>query len=147
MRLPDLAATRAFGGRLAALLHPGDVVALEGDLGAGKTELARSVIRALAGEPIPVPSPTFTLLQVYELPGLTVTHADLYRLADPGEVAELGLEEAWTDGVLLVEWPERAGGLLPAERLTVTLRHLSELSPDAREVEITGPDRFAALCR
>jgi tRNA threonylcarbamoyl adenosine modification protein YjeE len=147
VRLPDFAATRAFGGRLAALLHSGDVVALEGDLGAGKTELARSVIRALAGEPIPVPSPTFTLLQVYELPGLTVTHADLYRLADPGEVAELGLEEAWTDGVLLVEWPERAGDLLPAERLTVTLRHLPELSPDAREVEITGPDRFAALCR
>jgi tRNA threonylcarbamoyl adenosine modification protein YjeE len=120
------------------------VVALEGDLGAGKTELARAVIWALAGEAVAVPSPTFTLLQVYDLPSLTVTHADLYRLADADEVAELGLEEAWADGVLLVEWPERAGGLLPAERLTLTLRHVVG-EAEAREVEVVGPERFARL--
>src|SRR4051794_5597678 len=85
----DLAATRALAARLAALLRPGDVVALQGDLGAGKSELARAVIRALAGAEIEVPSPTFTLVQGYDLPGLRVTHADLYRLADPEDLAEL----------------------------------------------------------
>ena len=121
-------------------------MALEGDLGAGKTELARAVIWVLAGEAVAVPSPTFTLLQVYELPGLTVTHADLYRLADADEVAELGLEEAWADGALLVEWPERAGGLLPAERLTLRLRHVPGVD-EAREVEVAGPARFGRLAR
>jgi tRNA threonylcarbamoyl adenosine modification protein YjeE len=116
---------------LAALLRPGDVLALEGDLGAGKTELARAVIRARAGADIPVPSPTFTLLQVYDLPGLTLTHADLYRLGggDPAELAELGLEETWETGALLVEWPERALDLLPTDRLSLRLRHAPEAGP------------------
>ncbi|MGD9510611.1 MAG: tRNA (adenosine(37)-N6)-threonylcarbamoyltransferase complex ATPase subunit type 1 TsaE, partial [Geminicoccaceae bacterium] len=91
--LPDLAATRALAARLARSLGPGDLVLLEGDLGTGKTELARAVIRALAGAPITVPSPTFTILQTYELPGLELGHADLYRIAEPGELIELGLEE------------------------------------------------------
>ena len=85
---------------------------LEGDLGAGKSELARAVIRSLAGAEIAVPSPTFTLVQTYELPALEVSHADLYRLGDAGEVGELGLEECWQRGALLVEWPERAPWLL-----------------------------------
>jgi tRNA threonylcarbamoyl adenosine modification protein YjeE len=121
------------------------VVALEGDLGAGKTELARAVIRSLAGSDIPVPSPTFTLLQAYDLPGLTVTHADLYRLADPSEVLELGLDEAWEQGAVLVEWPERAGDLLPAERLTVRLRHVPEAGAEARDIEIEGGERWRSL--
>jgi tRNA threonylcarbamoyl adenosine modification protein YjeE len=126
-------------------LRAGDVVALEGDLGAGKTELARAVIRSLAGADIPVPSPTFTLLQAYELPGLTVTHADLYRLSDPSEVLELGLDEAWEQGAVLVEWPERAGDLLPAERLTLHLRHVPEFDAEARDIEIEGGERWRSL--
>ena len=106
--LPDLAATRALAARVAGHLEPGSVVLLEGDLGAGKSEFARAVIHALAGEPITVPSPTFTLLQSYALPALEVGHADLYRIAEPGEIAEIGLEECWRHGALLVEWPERA---------------------------------------
>jgi tRNA threonylcarbamoyl adenosine modification protein YjeE len=121
------------------------MVALEGDLGAGKTELARAVIRSLAGADIPVPSPTFTLLQAYELPGLTVTHADLYRLSDPSEVLELGLDEAWEQGAVLVEWPERAGDLLPAELLTLHLRHVPEAGAEARDIEIEGGERWRSL--
>lgn len=153
LHLPDLASTRAFGARLAPLLRPGDAVLLVGDLGAGKTELARAVIRTLAGSDIPVPSPTFTLLQVYDLPGLTLTHADLYRLGgDPGELAEIGLEEAWEAGVLLVEWPERALDLLPPDRLTLRLRHAvgadadsDDADSEAREVEVEGAGRWAGL--
>jgi tRNA threonylcarbamoyl adenosine modification protein YjeE len=127
------------------MLRAGDVVALEGDLGAGKTELARGVVRALVRAEVAVPSPTFTLMQVYETPGLVVTHADLYRLSGPEEVAELGLEEAWERGALLVEWPERAGELLPAGRLTLRLRHLPAGGPEARGVEVEGGERWRPL--
>ena len=126
------------------------MVALEGDLGAGKTELARAVIRAWAGADIPVPSPTFTLLQVYDaLPGgLTITHADLYRLrGDPDELAELGLEEAWENGALLVEWPDGALDLLPGDRLSLRLMHAPEAGAEAREVEVAAGEsgRWADL--
>lgn len=142
--LPDLAATRALAARLARELRPGDLVLLEGDLGAGKTELARAVIRALAGAPITVPSPTFTLLQSYELPTLEVGHADLYRIADPGELLELGLEECLTRGALLVEWPDRAAALWPEERLIVTLATVPA-DADAREVTLAGSGRWAEM--
>ena len=126
------------------------MVALEGDLGAGKTELARAVIRAWAGADIPVPSPTFTLLQVYDaLPGgLTITHADLYRLrGDQGDLAELGLEEAWENGALLVEWPDGALDLLPGDRLSLRLMHAPEAGAEAREVEVAAGEsgRWADL--
>ncbi len=97
------------------------MVALEGDLGAGKSTLARACIQFLAGAAIEVPSPTFTLVQTYELPALCVWHADLYRLTDPGEVDELGLDEALDSGALLIEWPDRLPpGRFP-DRLTLTL--------------------------
>ena len=126
------------------------MVALEGDLGAGKTELVRAVIRAWAGADIPVPSPSFTLLQVYDaLPGgLTITHADLYRLrGDQGELAELGLEEAWENGALLVEWPDGALDLLPGDRLSLRLMHAPEAGAEAREVEVAAGEsgRWADL--
>ncbi len=107
MGLPDLAATAALGRRIALCLRPGDVVALEGDLGAGKTTLARAILAAL-GVAENVPSPTFTLVQSYETAGLTVSHYDLYRLKTPDELRELGLDEALEDGAALIEWPERA---------------------------------------
>ncbi|MGH6786700.1 MAG: tRNA (adenosine(37)-N6)-threonylcarbamoyltransferase complex ATPase subunit type 1 TsaE [Novosphingobium sp.] len=109
--LPDLAASDAFGARIAACLRPGDVIALSGELGAGKTTLARAIIAALghAGE---VPSPSFAILETYDPPGvrLAVVHADFYRLADRSELAELGLDELREDAALIAEWPEHAGG-------------------------------------
>jgi len=124
--LADEAATDMFGRRLAARLAPGDVVLLSGDLGAGKTALARGVLAGL-GHGGEVPSPTFTLVQSYDLPGvrLPVWHVDLYRLEDPDEVEELGLDEILADGVLLIEWPERAGERWP-EALHLTLTETDE---------------------
>jgi tRNA threonylcarbamoyl adenosine modification protein YjeE len=146
--LPDLDATRALGRRVAGRLAVGDVVLLQGDLGAGKSELARAVIRSLAGADIPVPSPTFTLVQGYDLPRLEVSHGDLYRLGDPSEIQELGLDETWLRGALLVEWPERALWLWPAERLTVRLEPAAEGDPGARLARLEGTGRWAvALSR
>jgi len=106
LTLDDETVTAALGARIATALRPGDVVALAGDLGAGKTALARAILRGLgvAGH---VPSPTFTLVQSYETPGLTVHHFDLYRIEDKSELRELGLEEAKEDGAVLIEWPDR----------------------------------------
>ena len=118
--LPDEAATAALGARLAGLAQPGDVIALQGDLGAGKTTLARALIRELAGPETDAPSPTFTLVQTYATPDLPVWHFDLYRLEDPGEARELGIEEA-VDGLCLIEWPDRLGRYLPRARLEVRL--------------------------
>ena len=105
---------------IAAALEPGDLVTLSGDLGAGKTTFARAMIRYLADNPdIAVPSPTFTLIQTYDLPRFPVVHADLYRLEGPGELAELGFDDLPKDAVVLLEWPDRAAGFLPPDRLDV----------------------------
>ncbi len=132
--LPDLAATQKLGAAVARLLRAGDVVALWGELGAGKTTLARAVITALgySGE---VPSPTFTLVQTYDLSPAAVWHFDLYRLDDPEEVIELGLEEAQAGAISLIEWPERMGHLLPSDRLDIELSYASE---DGRHAELRG---------
>jgi tRNA threonylcarbamoyl adenosine modification protein YjeE len=136
--LPDREATRAFGGRLAAVIRPGDVIALCGALGAGKTELARALIRAHAGAAIEVPSPSYTLVQDYRFEDLVILHIDLYRIADAAELQELGLEAPAADEVWLIEWPERAGAALPRDRLEVELRQGA--ASDARIAEVTaGP--------
>lgn len=120
--LPDAAASEAFGARLAAAVRAGDVVTLAGPLGAGKTSIARGLLAALglAGE---APSPSFAIVQPYEPPEvrLPVQHVDLYRLDDPREVEELGLEEGRADSLLLVEWPERAGEDAWPDALALTL--------------------------
>lgn len=118
--LPDEAATAALGERLGAVARAGDVIALVGDLGAGKTTLARALIRSHLGPETEAPSPTFTLVQTYPGPRFDIWHFDLYRLEDPGEARELGLEEA-VDGLSLIEWPERLGRYLPTVRLEVRL--------------------------
>ena len=107
--LPDLAAMDAFGARIAARLQAGDVVALTGGLGAGKTTLARSIIAAL-GHSGEVPSPTFTLIETYEHLKPPLVHADFYRLERPGDAAELGLDDYRDGAVLIAEWPDHAGG-------------------------------------
>jgi tRNA threonylcarbamoyladenosine biosynthesis protein TsaE len=132
LQLADEAATAALGARLGAAARPGGVVALFGDLGAGKTTLARGLIRSLAGAGTEAPSPTFTLVQTYETPRLTVWHFDLYRLTRPEEARELGIEEA-VDGLALIEWPERLGRYLPSARLEVRL----EFSGDGRIAHLT----------
>jgi tRNA threonylcarbamoyladenosine biosynthesis protein TsaE len=124
--IPDLRALDGFAAQLADRAQRGDVFALSGELGAGKTALARSFLSALArregvAPPADVPSPTFTLLQEYEIGTQRVFHFDLYRLKRPEEAIELGLEDACADGVALIEWPERLGGYLPRDRVDVTL--------------------------
>jgi len=119
--LKDEAATIRFGDDLALALKAGDCLALSGDLGAGKSSLARAILRAMADdEGLEVPSPTFTLVQSYDL-RIPVSHFDLYRLGDPAELTELGFDEALENGICLVEWPEMAEGELPADRIALRL--------------------------
>lgn len=141
--LPDEAATRALGARLAGAVAAGDFIALRGGLGAGKTALARAVIEArLAAHGLAedVPSPTFTLVQTYETPDLLMTHVDLYRLDRPEDAAELGLADALDEGVVLVEWPEKLGPL-PKDRLDIDIRLVGE--GEGREARLTGYGSWA----
>ena len=145
--LPDEAATAALAARIATLARPGDVIALTGELGAGKTSFARAFIRARAGHDEIVPSPTFTLAQAFDFPDVTIWHFDCFRLREPEEAWELGIEDAFRDGISLIEWPERLGSLLPARRLEITL--LPGAAPEARRAVVdAGSDwagRLAAL--
>src|SRR4029077_13530987 len=136
--LADLAATDALGARIAASIAVGDVIALRGDLGAGKTTLARAILRAL-GVSEPVPSPTFTLVQSYDTTRLTLRHFDLYRIVDSSELDELGIDEALDEGAALIEWPERAGGRLPHDALNVALT----TNAGGRHAHVSGPSRWA----
>ena len=112
--------TYALGAALSRLIRVGDILALRGDLGAGKTSLARGLIQTLVSEAEEVPSPTFTLLQTYQARGFTIFHFDLYRIENADEIFELGWDDM-IDGVSLIEWPERAGPHLPDQRLDITL--------------------------
>lgn len=123
--LPDAAATGALGSRLAAILGIGDVVCLKGALGAGKTTLARGAVAAWAGAD-EAPSPTYTLLQIYEGAAGPLWHVDLYRLKHPEEAWELGLEEGFATAICLIEWPERLGPSLPPQRLEIELTPYGE---------------------
>jgi tRNA threonylcarbamoyladenosine biosynthesis protein TsaE len=121
IELAGLKATRRLAARLARIAKPGDVLALSGDLGAGKTEFARAFIRTLTDADEDVPSPTFTLVQTYVGKSSDIWHFDLYRLANPDEALELGIEDAFHDAISLIEWPERLGPHLPRGRLGVHL--------------------------
>jgi len=137
--LPDLDATARLGAGIASGLKPGDAVALWGDLGSGKTTLARAILRALDVRE-DVPSPTFTLVQAYDT-NPPVAHYDLYRLKNSREIAELGFDDALADGAVLVEWPERAPEVLPPDALHVRLALLDGM----RNARITGPARWEGL--
>lgn len=132
--LPDAEATEALGARLAALARPGDVILLQGPIGAGKSSLARAVIRARLGQEEEVPSPTFTLVQVYEADGVEIWHADLYRLSHPDEVWELGLDDAFSTAICLVEWPDRLGAHVPPDALHLKL----EAAGEGRKARLSG---------
>ena len=135
--LPDEGATARLGVALAAALRPGDLLTLSGDVGAGKSTLARALLRALHREPeLEVPSPTFTLVQSYPDGRLPAIHADLYRLSSPAESDELGIEDALGDGVAIVEWPER--GDLAGREVRITLRETD--GGDARVAQIDPPE-------
>lgn len=149
--LDDLAATASLGGAVAARARLGDVIALHGPLGAGKTAFARAFIAGRAraagwddemlGE---VPSPTFTLVQTYDLPDVPVWHFDLYRLERPEDALELGLDEAFSGTISLIEWPERLGAGLPARALHVNLGFGVDEATTARVAHLNGGADWAA---
>ncbi len=136
-------ATRRLAIDIATALEPGDLITLSGDLGAGKTTFARALIRHVAGEDtIEVPSPTFTFLQTYELPRLILVHADLYRVAGTAELAELGFDDLPDGAVVLMEWPDRAAGFLPPDRLDIAFTLAPAGGPDMRNVRCVGYGSF-----
>lgn len=143
--LTDEDQTRAFARRLAAGLRPGDVVALWGDLGSGKTALVRAAVRAILGDDeAEVPSPTFTLVQVYDSEGRSLRHFDLYRLDGPDEVTELGWEDELDHAVSFVEWPDRLGPFLPADRLDLRLSIEGGVGDGVRRLIVEGQGRWAS---
>jgi tRNA threonylcarbamoyladenosine biosynthesis protein TsaE len=141
--LPDLAATEALAASIAALAREGDAILLEGVLGAGKSAFARAFLRAACDDPaLEVPSPTFTLVQSYDTRIGTVHHFDLWRLDGPRALAELGWDEA-RDSIVLVEWPDRLGALLPIDALTLAL---DPTGADSRRAMLSGwPDRLGSI--
>lgn len=141
--LPDERATKEFAAEIGDALQAGDVVTLSGDLGAGKTTFARALIRHLAcDDSLSVPSPTFTLLQNYETSRFPLAHADFYRLSGPGDLVELGFDDLSDDIVLLVEWPDRAAGSLPHDRLDIALTLMPQLGSEYRSARITATGAF-----
>ncbi len=136
LALPDLAAMEAFGARIAAQLRAGDVVALTGDLGAGKTTLARAILQALGHEG-EVPSPTFTIIETYDGPQMHIpaVHADFYRLERPGEAEELGLDDYREGAALIAEWPDKAGGFAQESQC---LSIMLEFADDGRLAIVEG---------
>jgi tRNA threonylcarbamoyladenosine biosynthesis protein TsaE len=133
-RLPDEAATTHLGAAIGAAVVLGDAVCLSGPLGAGKSSLARGLVRALAPDAGDVPSPTFTLVQFYETPAFEIAHFDLYRLTRPEEAFEIGLDEALAVGAAVIEWPQRLGHYLPPDRLDVEIC----LDGEARRARLTA---------
>jgi len=140
--LPDAGATARLGALIAGQLRPGEAVCLYGPLGAGKSTLARGLIRALTHAGEDVPSPTFTLVQIYEGSEFPIAHFDLYRLTSAAEAYEIGLEEALETGAAVIEWPERLEGDVPPDRLDVELAIPPDAAPGqaigARLVRLTG---------
>lgn len=137
LHLASSDATADLARRLAARLRPGDTLLLEGGIGAGKTHFARSLIQSILAEPEDVPSPTFTLVQVYDGPQCEVWHSDLYRLSDPDEAIELGLEEAFETAICLIEWPDRLADLIPENALHMAFSVTGE---NSRDLHLTWQD-------
>jgi len=145
IKLHDPAATARLGFLLAETVRAGDVIALSGPLGAGKSVLARGVVLALCPDEADIPSPTFTLVQTYEpADGPVLMHFDLYRLEAAEEALDLGIEDAFVEAVSIIEWPERLGAWLPRDALRVTLAH-DEASSGTRMARLEGSPRWQPL--
>lgn len=141
IELADEAATADLANTVAGVSRPGDVIALWGELGSGKTVFARAFINARARTPEEVPSPTYTLVQTYDdADGGAIYHFDLYRIEDAGELEELGMEEAFSGGISLIEWPDRMESLLPSDRLdlSLTLRTNEGAGAGQRQATLKG---------
>ncbi len=144
-RLNSEAETRAFAASMARRLKPGDVVALKGELGAGKSVFARAVMRALGVADAALPSPTFSLIQEYDGEGCRVAHMDWYRLEGPEEVMALGVRDYFQPPwICLIEWAERAGALLPEDSICVALAGVAG-APDVRLLSVSRPDKGTRL--
>ena len=144
LALPDISAVRRFAGWIAPRLNKGDWLLLSGDLGAGKTEFARCIIRQIFGVHTDVPSPTFTLIQHYESPEIKLLHTDLYRLESSEEIAELGLLDE-TDSIVLVEWPEKLGVYMPEKAVTIHLEDVGSIRQCTLHVAPDNADFFHGL--
>ena len=145
LKLSNLRATQRLGALLAGDLKAGDIIALSGSLGAGKSALARAIIQVANPDEMDVPSPSFTLVQTYELPdGTPLWHLDLYRIEGPEEAMELGLEDAFIDAACLIEWPDRLKNFLPKDNLSIRLSssHNND-GDDIRYAAIITPPRWA----
>ncbi|MBL8644739.1 MAG: tRNA (adenosine(37)-N6)-threonylcarbamoyltransferase complex ATPase subunit type 1 TsaE [Rhodospirillaceae bacterium] len=136
--VPTVADTERVAAALAGIAVPGDIFALSGALGTGKTTFARGFVQTLTGTDEDVPSPTFTLVQTYDTPKGKIWHCDLYRLAKPGDAEELGLDEAFASAICLIEWPERLGALLPAARLAMSFT----FAGSERAISLEGDARW-----
>jgi tRNA threonylcarbamoyl adenosine modification protein YjeE len=144
IELADEAATNALAGQVASYVGAGDLVALSGELGSGKTTFARALIRTLTGEAdLEVPSPTYTLMQIYEGTNFPIVHADLFRINNPSELAELGWDESAEGAVVIVEWPEQAGDALAPDRLDVRIELAPGHGETQRRVTLSGSGTFA----
>ncbi len=132
-RMNNEAEMLVFGAKLAKTLSAGDVIALSGDLGAGKTTLARGIIQSLCGD-MEVPSPTYTIVQTYDAPDFEIWHCDLYRLKTPDDIYELGLLDAMDEAVCLIEWPDRMGVLLPKTALGLDI----SFDGEGRSLNLSG---------
>ena len=120
--------------KLAPLFRSGDVVALYGTLGVGKTTFVRALVHTLLGKKVEVPSPTFTLLQTYDTPDYPLYHFDFYRLKSPEEAYEIGIEDAFGSGLSLIEWPEKLGSILPKKHISITI----QITPEGRFMHVEG---------
>ena len=135
--------TREIARKLAHISQPGDVIALYGDLGVGKSCFARAFIRALTSEDEEVPSPTFTLVQMYDTDETTLFHFDMYRLEKPDDCLEIGVEEAFADGICLIEWPDKIGNYLPWDALKLEIGH-GQTGETSRFMQIEPPQQWQA---
>ncbi len=148
LELPNLSATQRLGALLAVGLAPGDIISLSGPLGAGKSALARAIISSANQNETDIPSPTFTLVQTYELTdGTPLWHLDLYRIESAMDAMQLGLDDAFIEAVCLIEWPDRLKKFLPKTALSVHLRQTYDddidNDVDVRFADITAPPHWA----